>query len=240
MTAALPVRQNARPVASPEPELHASAPAAAPSPPRAEDDVTLSAFLVLLLATTVMAGPLHESAAAWVLSVLRALALGVGLVAIRRHRIHAVVAALAAVVAMSALAAGGEGAPRGLAARLAFYGAIGAALLARAFRPGRVTVHRILGAAAVYVLLAVAWGTAYELLLVLRPGAVRAAGGVASLDDAMWLSFITITTTGYGDVLPVSPLARSLAALEAMVGVLFPAIFISRLVSLVQGGSRDA
>jgi voltage-gated potassium channel Kch len=55
----------------------------------------------------------------------------------------------------------------------------------------------------------------------------------------MWLSFITITTTGYGDVLPASPLARSLAALEAMVGVLFPAIFISRLVSLVQGGARD-
>ena len=54
---------------------------------------------------------------------------------------------------------------------------------------------------------------------------------------AMWLSFITITTTGYGDVLPASDLARSLAALESFVGVLYPAILISRLVSLAQGPS---
>ncbi len=239
MTAARRVGQKARTVAAPQPQPPASPDAAVPSPSRGEDDVALSAFLVLLLATTVMSGPLHESSAAWVPVVLRALLIGVGLVAIRRRRVHAAVAALAAVVAGYALAARGEGAPLGLAARLVFYGAVGTALLARAFRPGRVTVHRILGAAAVYVLLAVAWGTAYGLLVVLTPGAVRAGGGPASLDDAMWLSFITITTTGYGDVLPASSLARSLAALEAMVGVLFPAIFISRLVSLVQGGARD-
>ena len=51
----------------------------------------------------------------------------------------------------------------------------------------------------------------------------------------MWLSFITLTTTGYGDVLPRSEMARSLAVIEAIVGVLYPAILISRLVSLVQG-----
>lgn len=233
------VGEKASAVIAPEPQPRASPAVARPVPVPGEGDVALSAFLVLLLATTATAGPLHESAAAWVLAVLRALVLGVGLVAIRRHRVHAVVAALAAVVSASALATHGEASPLGLAARLVFYGAIGAALLARAFRPGRVTVHRILGAAAVYVLLAVAWGTAYALLLVLSPGALRAAAGPASLDDAMWLSFVTITTTGYGDVLPASSAARSLAALEAMIGVLFPAIFISRLVSLVQGGARD-
>jgi hypothetical protein len=98
-----------------------------------------------------------------------------------------------------------------------------------------VSVHRVLGAVAVYVLLATAWGTAFQALEVLRPGAFRGAAGPVTHDEAMWLSFITITTTGYGDVLPTSSLARSLAALEALVGVLFPAILISRLVSLVDG-----
>jgi hypothetical protein len=70
---------------------------------------------------------------------------------------------------------------------------------------------------------------------VLRPEAIVGRAGLASLDEAMWLSFITITTTGYGDVQPASALARSLAVLKAMVGVLYP---IARLVSLVQGAAR--
>jgi voltage-gated potassium channel Kch len=47
----------------------------------------------------------------------------------------------------------------------------------------------------------------------------------------MWLSFATITTVGYGDVLPVTPLARTLAALEALTGVLYPSVLIGFLVS---------
>jgi hypothetical protein len=135
----------------------------------------------------------------------------------------------------------GESGPLVLGARVLFHALVCAALLARVFRPGRVTVHRLLGAVAVYVLLAVTWGTAYQLLLALRPEAIRGVAGPASLDEAMWLSFVTITTTGYGDVVPVAALPRSLAALEAMVGVLYPAILISRLVSLVQppGGAAS-
>ncbi len=212
----------------------------APSPPaapvaRRERDVTLSAFLVLLLASTALAGPLHDSGAEWLLTGVRLLALAAGVAAVAPGRGAVVVATLAALAVGVGQLVSGEHGPLELAARLAFYVVIGAALLARAFGPGRVTVHRILGAVSVYVLVAVAWGTAYQLLVVLRPGAIQGGSGPASLDDAMWLSFVTVTTTGYGDVLPASPLARSLASLEAIVGVLFPAILIARLVSLVQG-----
>lgn len=222
-------------MAAPEPN--------APAPPLGlrllgQGDVALSAFLVLLLATTVMAWPLRDLGADGLLLALRVLTLLVGVAAIAPERGFAVAAALAAVAAVIGHAADGERGPLLLAARLVFFSLVGGALLARVFRPGRVTAHRILGAVAVYVLLGVAWGTGFQLIVVLRPGAILGGADPASLDQAMWLSFITLTTTGYGDVLPVSPLARSLAALEAIVGVLYPAILIGRLVSLVQAPSR--
>jgi voltage-gated potassium channel Kch len=47
----------------------------------------------------------------------------------------------------------------------------------------------------------------------------------------MWMSFTTLTTVGYGDVVPVLPFARSLAALEALTGVLFPSVLIGFLLA---------
>ena len=216
------------------PALDASPPPAPPLRGVRESDVPLTVFLVLLLATTVMSWPLRDAGAEGVLLVLRLLALVAGVLAIARHRAHAVVAALAGLAVGYGQLATGDRGPLLLAARLAFFSVVCAALLARVFAPGRVTVHRLLGAVAVYMLIAVVWGTGYQLLVVLRPDAIRTAAGPASVDEAMWMSFVTMTTTGYGDVLPASGLARSLAALEAIVGVLYPAILISRLVSLVQ------
>jgi hypothetical protein len=220
------------------PEQHASA----PSPHtrgREASDVTLSVFLLLLLATTVMAWPLRDAGADWVLTLLRLLTLLVGVAAVAPDRVYAIGAALAALAVGYGQLVSGERDALVLASRLVFFSVIAAALLVRVFRPGRVTVHRILGAVSAYVLLAVDWGTAFQLLVVLRPEAILGNAGPASVDEAMWLSFITITTTGYGDILPASPIARSLAMLEALVGVLYPAILISRLVSLVQGSSPD-
>jgi hypothetical protein len=198
-------------------------------------DLSLTVFLALLLATSVMGWPLRDAGAEGVLAVLKLLTLAVGVAAVAPQRGLASGAAIAALVVAAGQLVAGERTPLVLLARLACLGLVGAALLGQVFRPGRVSVHRVLGAVAVYVLLATAWGTAFQALAILQPGALRGAAGAATHDEAMWLSFITITTTGYGDVLPVSSLARSLAALEALVGVLFPAILISRLVSLVHG-----
>jgi hypothetical protein len=200
-----------------------------------ESDVTLSVFLFLLLTTTVMGWPLRDAGAGGILVALKLLTAAAGVVAIASQRAPAVAAGIAALAVAFGQLAGDERSLGLLAARLVMFGVMGAALLGRVFQPGRITVHRLLGAVSLYVLLAVVFGTAYQLVLVLRPDAFRAASGPAALDEVMWLSFVTLTTTGYGDVLPASSLARALAALEALAGVLFPAILISRLVSLVQG-----
>jgi hypothetical protein len=107
-------------------------------------------------------------------------------------------------------------------------------VLGQTLRRGPVTHHRILGAVAAYLLLGVIWAYAYALLSLLRPGAF--SGPVNPADGPRaWLyySFVTLTTVGYGDVLPVHPAARSLAILEAVTGSLYLATLVARLVSLV-------
>ena len=94
----------------------------------------------------------------------------------------------------------------------------------------------------VYLLLGLIWMSAYKLLLRAVPGAIHFASGEPSdlrLGHGLgYYSFVTLTTLGYGDITPVHPVARSLASGEALVGQLYPAILIARLVSM-QLASRD-
>jgi hypothetical protein len=114
-------------------------------------------------------------------------------------------------------------------------------VLAQVFRTGPVTLARIQGAIAVYLLLGFAWGVAYQLLALRQPGAFTGAGVDGDLPQRwLYYSFVTLTTVGYGDVTPVHPIARSLAVLEALTGQLYPAILLARLVSLeVQSRGND-
>ncbi|MGZ3543276.1 MAG: potassium channel family protein [Vulcanimicrobiaceae bacterium] len=54
----------------------------------------------------------------------------------------------------------------------------------------------------------------------------------AELSTFIYFSFVTLTTTGYGDIVPVNPLARSAANFEALTGQLFTATLLARLVTL--------
>jgi hypothetical protein len=106
------------------------------------------------------------------------------------------------------------------------------------FGPGKVKIDRINGAIALYILLGVLWAQAYQLINALIPKAFYSAAlHTSSLDRSIWIyfSFVTLTTAGYGDILPVAPQARSLTNLEALVGQLYPAIVLARLVSLNLG-----
>src|SRR5262249_17997158 len=108
-------------------------------------------------------------------------------------------------------------------------------------REGSITIHRIQGAVAVYLLLGLTWAGIYEIIHDVWPGAFRFSEPVpeARIDVATSLayySFVTLTTMGYGDITPMHPVARSAAILEALVGQLFPAILIARLVSMELAG----
>ncbi|MGA9599170.1 MAG: ion channel [Methylocystis sp.] len=109
-------------------------------------------------------------------------------------------------------------------------------VVARAvFASGQVSYHRIVGAILLYILVALAFVALYLIVGLTAPDAFKDM----VFDDAreltsqlIYFSCSTLTTLGYGDIVPVNPFARSLANLEAIVGQLYPAILIGRLVTL--------
>jgi hypothetical protein len=109
-------------------------------------------------------------------------------------------------------------------------------LLLQVFRAGRITLHRILGAVAAYLSIGIAWGYAYFAASIRHPDAVRFAQ-TASLHRMpvgryVYFSFVTLTTLGYGDAVPMGALVRSLVVAEALIGQLYPAVLIAGLLGL--------
>jgi len=97
----------------------------------------------------------------------------------------------------------------------------------------------------VYLLLANIWSFFYLLTERFVPASFRfpglpGHGTQLTPDEASYFSFCTITTAGYGDIIPTSPHARSLATLESTAGVLYMAILIGRLVALHLANQRAA
>jgi Ion channel len=128
-----------------------------------------------------------------------------------------------------------------------FLGSLIGVVLVEVFREGEITFHRIQGAIAGYLLLGILWTVAYRLVYVLKPDAFqlgpyslpRAVSEVGLMSEFMYFSFATITTVGYGGVIAVHPSALSLVMLEALVGQLFPAILLARLVSMEVSSRKD-
>jgi Ion channel len=104
------------------------------------------------------------------------------------------------------------------------------------YAPGRITFHRLQGAAVVYLSLATIFASAFSLVWELIPGAFAqlpaAAPGPGEFATMLYFSLTTLTTTGYGDIVPLNPFARSLANLESVVGPFYLAITVARLVTL--------
>jgi hypothetical protein len=118
--------------------------------------------------------------------------------------------------------------------------------LRQTFRPGPVSVHRVLGGVAAYLLIGLTWAFGYKLLMEERPDAIHFQafiGGIPTSEPSRLIqfSFSTLTSVSYGDAYPVHRIARSLATAEALIGQLYPAILIATLVGMaLQSRSVEA
>jgi voltage-gated potassium channel len=111
-------------------------------------------------------------------------------------------------------------------------------ILGYVLRGTRITLDKIFAAVSVYLLIGYAWTFAYALIDELQPGSfvflttAPLNSYVARVLEMRYLSFMTLTTVGYGDVVPHSDTARTLAALEAVAGQIYLTVLIARLVGL--------
>jgi hypothetical protein len=116
-----------------------------------------------------------------------------------------------------------------------FLGFVSVVLFSYLGRPGSVTRGRIYGLVNLYFLLGLFYFAVFNFIETVQPASFRETGVLSSAGisrhSLLYLSLVTLTTLGYGDVVPISQPARTMAALEAMTGVLYIAITVARLVA---------
>ncbi|NIO10972.1 MAG: hypothetical protein GTO40_24365 [Deltaproteobacteria bacterium] len=125
--------------------------------------------------------------------------------------------------------------------KVSFLGFILILIATDVFEQEIVTVDTISGAICIYLLIGLMWAELYSLIEFIQPGSFTiqkflpdAPGYNPQHQNPLFLyySFVTLTTLGYGDITPLSPPARAFSFLEAVVGQIFVAVMIARLVGL--------
>ena len=116
-------------------------------------------------------------------------------------------------------------------------------VVARAvFAPGKVTYHRVIGAVLLYLSIGLIFVALFCFVALRIPNAFTGLGplrdNLAVAGNLIYFSFVTLTSVGYGDIVPLHPFARGLANVEAIIGQLYPATLLARLVTLQLEGRR--
>jgi hypothetical protein len=129
-----------------------------------------------------------------------------------------------------------------MACLAAYYAAVLVLLLAYVFRRDVMTTDKLWGAAAAYMLLGFTWAILYALVQHHVPAAFAIGGTARDLDgpDLVYFSFTVLTSTGFGDIVPVRQPAKTVVVVQQVVGTLFVAILIARLIDAYPGRRGDA
>ncbi len=208
------------------------------------EDRGFSALLVLILVLFFVSPFMVSSLAKVLLSIFFAVLLISGVAAVTDRRFHRYGTLLVAGSAFASNILNWITPTRTITAWwylsiLAFFFILIGVLLKRVFRSGPVTGHRIRGAIAGYVLIGIAWSFIYQLIAHFVDGAfsfppsmAAQPGDLEYRSALVYFSFVTMATLGYGDIVPVHPVARMFAVVEALFGLLYPATLLARLVSL--------
>jgi hypothetical protein len=195
------------------------------------------AWLLVLLLATIGVDPVLEvmglgaRALEWMLA-LALLAAAAGTWRVRRSRVFVLClgSVLLAWLALHVVRFG-----PGVSLAPALLGGAGltmaAFLAAGVFAEGRIDSERICAALCVYLLAGIAFGGLFAALEAVAPGSLAGPAPI-DFDDAVYFSFVTLATLGYGDIAPAASATRALAVLEAVFGQLYLAVLIARLVSL--------
>ena len=110
---------------------------------------------------------------------------------------------------------------------------LASAVAINVFATGHRISERIFGAIVLYLLIGLMFAVTYAFVAQIAPAAFEEhTRMVSAFSEWVYFSFVTLTTVGFGDITPLTRAARALTILEALIGQLYPAIIIARLVSL--------
>jgi uncharacterized membrane protein len=117
---------------------------------------------------------------------------------------------------------------------LAFLGLVIGRLLHFVLRTSEVNIETLCASISGFLMIGLLWTMLYTLLGRMDPMAFQFSQPGQTMDgfDAFYFSFVTLSTIGFGDITPVSRVARMLAVMQAITGMFYVAVLISRLVSI--------
>lgn len=109
-------------------------------------------------------------------------------------------------------------------------------------RAPTVTTDTLAGAVSAYMLIGITYGLLYGCIELLSPGSFRETvvpPRPIHPPDLVFFSFVSLTTVGYGDIVPWAGPARSLAILESITGVMYPAVLVARLIGMHSSARKN-
>lgn len=124
-----------------------------------------------------------------------------------------------------------------------FYFYAAGSLIAYMLQDWVATTDELFAAGATFTLLAWAFAYAYVVCQALLPGSFTEAGDASAMRTWMELLFFSVSvlsSVGLSDILPVSPMARSIVMLESFAGIMYIALVVSRLISMTPAERRKA
>ncbi|MGW8229005.1 MAG: potassium channel family protein, partial [Gammaproteobacteria bacterium] len=106
----------------------------------------------------------------------------------------------------------------------------------------RIDLNMLMGSICVYILVGMSWSILYFFESIVHPGAfngVNITSTKQEFTDLLYYSFVTLSTLGYGDITPITPIARTLAYIEALFGQFYIAILVASFVGMhISRGSK--
>ncbi len=120
---------------------------------------------------------------------------------------------------------------------IVFLALIGSIVLSDVLKSEKVTTDTIHASICVYLLIGVTWALLYSVMEGIRPESFLIEHSLVTsvseyIPHFLYYSFVTLTTLGYGDITPLTPLAKTLSYMEAVTGQIYIAVLIARLVGL--------
>jgi len=126
-----------------------------------------------------------------------------------------------------------------LGLRILYFGIIFFSIMSYVMDNSPVTGDKICGAVSAYMILGIAWTSVYALFFLLDPSSFNGVpqdavtpGGTVNSGWALYFSFTSLTTLGYGDITPATTASRAYAVMEAAIGQIFLAVIVARLIAL--------